>query len=82
MHIFEYNNSTSGKALRGHHLDKLKSFESLFSLFLALYIQLLAKSCQFYFQNVFHIYFSPHFHCKTFFSPHLTISLFTGLFNS
>lgn len=66
MHIFECNNSTSGKALRGHHLDRLKSLESLFSLFLALYIQLLAKSCQFYFQNVFHIYFSPIFTVKHF----------------
>lgn len=51
VHMFECNNFTFGTALRGHHLNRLKSFESQFSLYLSLYIQLLAKSCQFYFQK-------------------------------
>ena len=38
VQILQCNNSTSGKALRGYHLDKPKSFESLFSLYAMLSI--------------------------------------------
>lgn len=84
VHIFECNNSISGKVLRGHHSDRLKSFESLFfflSLSLALYTNYLPSpvnctskmsltSISYPIVTLEHLLFS-----------HLIISFLTGLFN-
>lgn len=79
VHLFEGNNFTFGKALRGHHLNKLKSF-----VVLSFYSQLLGKSCQFYFQKSLTSISHPIVTMENlffYFFPHLTISL-TDLFNS